>query len=112
MDRDDIKKASQIALENARASVGASGKKTKIAITDSEWKAIQSGAVSSSKLETIMKYADEQDLRQKATPRTQTTLSPSKITKLKAMSASGFYTTQQIAEALGVSPSTVYKYMQ
>lgn len=112
MDKDDIKKASQIALENARASVGASGKKTKIAITDNEWKAIQSGAVSSSKLETIMKYADEQDLRQKATPRTQTTLPPSKITKLKAMSSSGFYTTQQIAEALGVSPSTVYKYMQ
>lgn len=112
MDKDDIKKASQIALENARASTGASGKKTKIVITDDEWKAIQAGAISSSKLETVMKYADETDLRQKATPRSQTTLSPSKVTKLKAMATSGFYTTQQIAEALGISPSTVYNYMQ
>ena len=111
MSKKDIKKASQIALDNARAEIGASGKQTKFEITDNEWKAIQSGAVSSSKLETIMRYADENELRKRATPRTQTTLSDSKIAKLKAMSASGFYTNQQIAEALGISPSTVYKYM-
>ena len=111
MSKKDIKKASQIAIENARAEVGASGKQVKFEITDNEWKAIQSGAISSSKLETVMRYADENELRKRATPRTQSTLSDSKIAKLKAMSSSGFYTTQQIAEAIGVSPSTVYKYM-
>ena len=111
MDKKDIKKAAQIAIDNARASVGASGSQTKFTITDNEWKAIQAGAVSSSKLETIMRYMDKDELRKRATPKQTSTLSDSKIAKLKAMASSGFYTNQQIAEALGVSPSTVYKYM-
>ena len=58
-----------------------------------------------------MRYMDKDELRKRATPKQTSTLSDSKIAKLKAMASSGFYTNQQIAEALGVSPSTVYKYM-
>ena len=45
-------------------------------------------------------------LKERATPRTRTVVSDAKKSKAKAMSSSG-YTTSEIAKALGVSPSTV-----
>lgn len=110
MDKKEIKKASQIAITNARASVGASGKETRITITDREWEAIQAGAISDNKLTQILRYADADALKQRATPRTTTELSTAKINKIKAMVASG-YTNADIAESLGVSSSTVSKYL-
>lgn len=110
MDKKEIKKASQIAITNARASVGASGKDTRITITDREWEAIQAGSISDNKLTQILRYADADALRQRATPRTTTELSTAKINKIKAMVASG-YTNADIAESLGVSSSTVSKYL-
>lgn len=110
MDKKELKKASQIAITNARASVGASGKETRISITDKEWEAIQAGAISDSKLTQILRYADMDDVRKRATPRSTGTLSASKISRMQAMSASGF-TISQIADALGVSRSTVSSYM-
>lgn len=110
MDKKEIKKASQIAITNARASVGASGKETRITINDKEWEAIQAGAISDSKLTQILRYADMDDVRRRATPRSTGTLSASKISRMQAMSASGF-TISQIADALGVSKSTVSSYM-
>ena len=109
-DKKEIKKASQIAITNARASVGASGKDTRITITDREWEAIQAGSISDNKLTQILRYADADALRQRATPRTTTELSTAKINKIKAMVASG-YTNADIAESLGVSSSTVSKYL-
>ena len=44
-------------------------------------------------------------------PKTTTTLSTAKLTKMKAMKASGYYTIADIANALGVSTSTVSKYL-
>ena len=44
-------------------------------------------------------------------PKQSSTLSPVKINKIKAMSASNA-TLQQIADALGVSASTVSKYLK
>lgn len=109
MDKKEIKKAKQIAINNARASVGASGKDTRITITDREWEAIQAGAVSDSKLTQILRYTDKDVVRQRATPRTTTQLSTAKVNKIKAMKASG-HTNAEIAEALGVSTSTITKY--
>lgn len=106
MDKKEIKKASQIAINNARAMVGANGKETRITISDREWEAIQAGAISDSKLTQILRYADADAVRQKATPRSSTQLSAAKIAKLKAMSASG-HTIAEIADALGVSRSVV-----
>lgn len=108
MDKKAIKKASNIAINNARASVGASGKDSRINITDDEWEAIQSGAISDSKLSKILRYADPDRVRDLATPKTRTELSTAKVNKAKAMRASG-YTNAEIAEAIGCSTSTVSK---
>ena len=109
MTNGEIKKASQQALTQARASVGA--KKETIKITDREWEAIQAGAISENKLRQIIDNADIDVLRQRATPRTTTTLSPAKIQKIASMNASG-YSTSEIAEALGISTSTVLNYLK
>lgn len=109
MDKKEIKKAKQIAITNARASVGASSKDAKITVTDKEWEAIQSGAISDSKLTQILRYTDKDEIRQRATPKTTTTLSEAKVNKIKAMKASG-HTNAEIAEALGVSTTTISKY--
>ena len=108
MDKDQIKKKKQQALTEARIKFGA--KRNTIDITDKEWEAIQKGAVSENVLEKILQNADIDSLRSKATPRNNSTLSNAKLNKLQAMKASG-YTNAEIAEALGVSASTVSKYM-
>lgn len=110
MTKDEIKKASQIALNDARVSVGASGKETRIKITDKEWEAIQAGAISDNKLSQILRYSDVDELRKRATPKTTTQLSMAKINKIKAMKATG-YTIAEIAESLGISTSAVSKYL-
>lgn len=104
----EIKKANQQALTSARAQVGAERKP--VVITDREWEAIQAGAISESKLTQILNNADIDSLRQRATPRATTILSAAKQSRIASMSASG-YSTSEIAEALGVSTSTVSKYL-
>lgn len=109
-DKKELRKVKQIAINNARASVGASGKDSRITISDREWEAIQAGAISDSKLTQILRFTDPEVVRQRATPRTTTQLSTAKINKIKAMTNSGF-TSSEIAEAIGVSRSTVLKYL-
>lgn len=109
-DKKELRKIKQIAINNARASVGASGKDSRITISDREWEAIQAGAISDSKLTQILRFTDPEVVRQRATPRTTTQLSTAKINKIKAMTKSGF-TSSEIAEAIGVSRSTVLNYL-
>lgn len=109
MSRSEEKKIKQQALTSARNSVGA--KRTLIEINDREWEAIQAGAISENQLSQILKHTDIDAVRQRATPRTTTSLSDAKISKISSMAASG-YTTAEIADAIGVSPSTVTKYMK
>lgn len=104
----EIKKANQQALSSARASVGA--KRSSIEITDKEWEAIQAGAISENKLTQILNNTNIDTLRQRATPRATTSLSSAKQNRISAMSTSG-YSTSEIAEALGISTSTVSKYL-
>lgn len=108
MTKKEIKKASQQALEAARAQVNASGRENRIDITPREWEAIQAGAISDNKLTQILRYTDADKVREYATPKTYNTLSSAKISRAKAMKASG-YTIQEIADALGVSKSTISK---
>lgn len=108
----DIKKASQQALSANRKTVGSVSRRDRnITITDREWEAIQAGAISENKLKQILNNADADKLRQRATPRATTTLSAPKIAKIKAMSSSN-YSLTEIANALGVSTSTVSKYLK
>lgn len=109
MTKAEIKKASQRALTQARTSVGAH--RESIQFTDREWEAIQAGAISPSKLEQMIPKVDSDNLKQYATPRATTQLSNAKISKINAMKNSG-YSTSEIAEALGVSSSTVSKYLK
>lgn len=109
MTRSEINKASQQALTAARTTVGAS--RETISISDREWEAIQAGAISENRLTQIINNVDIDTLRQRATPRSTTVLSTAKVNKIASMSASG-YSTAEIAEALGVSTSTVNKYLK
>lgn len=93
-------------LARARVELGSRAKDTRIVIDDKEWEAIQSGAISSTMLEKILNHSDPDILRARATPRTSKSLSDFQITKIKNMSNSG-YTLSEIANALGVSTSTV-----
>lgn len=109
MTKKEIKKVSQQALTQSRAKVGA--KRIPVDITPYEWEAIQSGAVSESTLYKILNHADIDKIRQYATPRSKVQLSDAKVSHIHALNASG-YTTAQIADKLGVSTSTVRKYLK
>lgn len=111
MTKAEIKKAGQQALTSSRIKTGASRKDSIIKITDREWEAIQAGAISPNKLSQIIKNTNTDDVKQRATPRATTMLNTAKVNKISAMNASG-YTTSEIAEALGISSSTVSKYLK
>lgn len=106
----ELAKIRSMAIEDARAAVGASGSKSRIVPTDREWEAIQSGALSSSKIERIIRKMKDEDLKERVMPKPNATLSNAKQAKLKQMRTSG-YTIAEIAEALGVSTGTVSKYL-
>lgn len=110
--KEDIKKTSQRALTKYRDSVGSVSRRDRsIKITDKEWEAIQAGAISENYLKKILDNTDIDNLRERATPRATTTLSKAKISQIKAMSNSN-YTLSEIAKKLGVSSSTVSKYLK
>lgn len=109
-DKDEISKIRRAAISDARNSTGASGKRTRITISDGEWTAIQSGAISDTTLIEILRYAEPKTVRERATPRRTTQLSDARISRIKAMANSG-HTNAEIAEALGISTSAVSKYL-
>lgn len=103
----EVKKQGQLALSRARTRYGA--KRNPINITPRGWEAIQAGAISEHILSQILRFADTDQVRSYATPRATNTLSTGKQARIKAMRASG-YTNSEIAQALGISASTVSKY--
>ncbi len=110
LEKGDIRKAGQRALSKARSKLGSvSRKERNINITDREWEAIQKGALSESVLYQIFENTDLDKLRERAMPRVTTTLSQSQVSRIQALVNSG-YTLSEIADALGCSTSTVYKY--
>jgi hypothetical protein len=112
MEKKDVKKASQQALTKYRNEAGSVARsKRSIQITDREWDAIQAGAISEYKLKQILANTDVDILRQRATPRSYTTLNPAKVNRIKSLSASG-KSLSEIANALGVSTSTVSEYLK
>lgn len=105
----ELKKVKQQELTSARLQVGA--KRTPVDITDKEWNAIQAGAISESKLNQILDNTDIDKVKQRATPRSTTSISPVKLSMIKARAANG-YTIAEIADSLGISTSTVSKYLK
>lgn len=105
---DKLKTAAQRALTSYRSQIGAA--RREIEITDKEWEAIQKGAVSDTTLDKILKRADMDKVRERATPRTKNTISDSKIARIEAMRSN--YSIAEIAKALGISASTVSNYLK
>lgn len=104
MERDELKKVKSQALNDARIRAGA--KKTPVVISASEWNAIQAGAISNHKLDQILKEADIDLVKKLATPKTTVLMTSSKTSKAKSLLASG-YTQAEVADALGVSLTTL-----
>ena len=109
MTKKELKKAGQQALDKARRQIGA--KKEMIEISEKEWEAIQSGAISTNKLQQILNNCNMDTVKQMAMPRTTNSLSQAKINHIGTLKSSG-YTNEQIAKKLGVSVSTIIKYMK
>lgn len=106
MQKDQLKKLKQQAIAAARLQTGADGAKTRINIEDDEWKAIQSGAVSTKMLTDILRFANTDRVKQLATPREEKSLSLSNASRAKSMIRNG-HSYAEVAEALGVSISTI-----
>jgi DNA-binding CsgD family transcriptional regulator len=106
MDPAETKKIKAQALAESRARTGA--KKAQIQITDNEWAAIQAGAISTNKLSQILQNADLDQVKKLATPKSELLMSSAKANRAKAMLASG-YTQAEVADALGVSVTTLKK---
>jgi hypothetical protein len=107
MENADLKKIKSQALETARSRIGVLSKQDReIVITPQEWRAIQSGAISTHKLEQILDHANIDKIRELATPRQSRELTPSMLAIAKARLASG-YTQAQIADSLGIPVSTL-----
>lgn len=111
MSNSEVKKARQQAISKYREMVGsASRRERNITITDREWEAIQAGAISENVLNKILNNTDIDVLREKATPKANTELSKAKISMIDSLSSR--YTNAEIAEKLGISTSTVTKYLK
>lgn len=108
IDKDALKKTKNRALADARARVGA--KKEPIHITEKEWEAIQAGAVSNNKLTQIFANTDDEELKKLATPKQKATISKSQISRAKRLLNAG-YAQSDVAESLGISVSTLKKYI-
>lgn len=104
----DKKKILQQSLDAARRDLGA--KKETIKISELEWEAIQAGAISPNRLKKILNNADMDTVKRMAMPKNSKQLSEAKIAHIETLKNSG-YTTEQIANKLGVSTSTIIKYL-
>lgn len=112
MSQEDLKKVRSQALDEARARTGA--KKHRIgtpgvpemALTQEEWNAIQAGAISTNKLEKILRNADIDRIRELATPKPKILMTTSNVARAQAMLQAG-YTQAEVAARLGVSLTTL-----
>ncbi len=104
-DADRMQKVERQTKAAARHRLGL--KPVVIDITDSQWDAIQSGAISSSRLTKILAFTDSKRISELAMPRTNTVMTSAVVSRAKAMLAAGTLSTEEVASLLGVSTSTL-----
>jgi len=104
MDKDELKKVKNLALSEARSRVGA--KKTDIVISTREWDAIQAGALSASKINSILKNTDLDHVKKLATPRDKPVMTKAVTARAKMLLSQG-YTQAEVASVLGIPASTI-----
>lgn len=102
----ELKRVKSQALAAARLRTGAS--KHTIEVTDGEWKAIQARAISPDKLDKILTYADLNRIKELASPRTTDAVRSADVVRARNLHARG-YTWAEVAEAIGVSVTTIKK---
>jgi len=105
MDESQQKRIKFQALQQARARTGA--ERQQVEITPQEWAAIQARAISPSKLTTILDNADIEKVKTLATPRQSMLMDSGNLARAKTLTASGNYTQAEVAQALGVSLTTL-----
>lgn len=105
--KEEKKKEKNKAIAYARIVTGA--KKAQVYIEDDEWQAIQAGAISDHHLQEIWNNTDQDRAKELALPKERFRLSDAKIALISKMA--GHYSNQEIADQLGVSVSTVQKYL-
>ena len=112
-DKSKLRKVTAQVLNEQRERAG--GRKQRIEITEKEWEAIEAGAITKSKLTDILNNTDTDVIVRYAMPRTSSGLTKGQIAQAKAMLAivdstgSSRYTQKEVAERLGVSPTTLMK---
>ena len=106
MDDATLKKIRSQALAEARTRTGS--KKILVPISDRQWEAIQSGAVSKTMLKQILDNADIEKIKELATPRTSLKMDNAATAKAKALASQGL-TQAEIARILGMSVTTLKK---
>lgn len=105
--KDDEYKYRNQVIKATRAKAGATPReKRAIKTTDREWEAIVAGALSSEKTRKILTYMDSEEVLSRTTPRQSRSVSPAKAARAKAMLNAG-YTWADVAEAVGISESTL-----
>jgi hypothetical protein len=104
MEPEEIKKIRQQMLNENRSRTGAG--KERIKITQEEWNAIQAGAISTDKLDKILKNSDLDTIKGLALPKHTPKLTSAKLRRAQSMLASG-YTQADVADALGVGLTTL-----
>lgn len=111
---DKLRKLSQKEMNHARELVFGLDEKNntirryRIDVTDREWDAIQAGAISDTKLKTILRYADTDAIKKRAMPRTNTGMKDSTKARARALLNSG-HSPAEVAEELGISVTTLAK---
>ena len=104
MDSAEVKKLSFLAITEARNRLDSG--KSLIDLTDTEWEAIQAGAISPNKLKEILNNSDLDRLKKLAMPKTERLMDTAAQSRAKSMLALG-YDQAEVADALGVSLSTL-----
>lgn len=98
------KKVKTQALTMARSRLG--GKKPQIIFEGKEWEAVQAGAISKTKLSEILRYADSDQVKELALPKSVKSMTPAKISIARAKINAG-YSWEEVAKMLNVSRSTL-----
>jgi uncharacterized protein (DUF433 family) len=107
MEPEEVKKIKQLALNEYRNRTRPEGyKKTKMDITQSEWNAIQAGAISTDKLRRILKNSDAETIKRLAMPKHKPKMTSTMTRRAQSMLASGA-TQAEVADALGIGLTTL-----
>lgn len=102
--KDEYKKEQGKALQRARRQVGA--KKNAVVLTEKEIEAVKAGAVNHTLLKEVWANGDKDKLKDAFTPKPKPKISTTTQARIKAYASKG-KTQAEIAEALGISVSTV-----